>query len=101
MPRRPWRTTWPFCASAASRLRSLWRSPWKSGTPTSRRRHCRRLESSSGASPTHGFRLSEHRKKHDLYEHLVSKRRVMVPRHWKQELRTGLFQRMLRDAGLK
>jgi predicted RNA binding protein YcfA (HicA-like mRNA interferase family) len=48
-----------------------------------------------------GFRLKEHRKKHDLYENTLTGRRVMVPRHWKQELRPGLFHRMLRDAGLK
>jgi len=48
-----------------------------------------------------GFRLREHRKKHDLYEHPGSGHRVMVPRHWSQELRRGLFEKMLRDAGLK
>ena len=48
-----------------------------------------------------GFVLREHRKKHDLWAHPSSRRRVMVPRHGKQELSAGLFHRMLRDAGLK
>lgn len=48
-----------------------------------------------------GFLLREHRKKHDLYENPSSGRRLMVPRHGKQELGTGLYQRMLRDAGIK
>jgi predicted RNA binding protein YcfA (HicA-like mRNA interferase family) len=48
-----------------------------------------------------GFVLREHRKKHDLWEHPTSGRRIMVPRHGGQELSAGLFHRMLRDAGLK
>ncbi|MBI2898449.1 MAG: type II toxin-antitoxin system HicA family toxin [Deltaproteobacteria bacterium] len=47
-----------------------------------------------------GFQLREHRKRHDLYEDATG-RRIMIPRHWKQEMGTGLFHKILRDAGLK
>jgi mRNA interferase HicA len=46
-----------------------------------------------------GFVLVRHGKKHDLYEHPVTKRRVMVGRH-ARDIPSGTYQSMLRDAGL-
>lgn len=46
-----------------------------------------------------GFVLVRHGKRHDLYEHPVTHRRVTVARH-SRDIPTGTYLSMLRDAGL-
>lgn len=46
-----------------------------------------------------GFVLVRHGKKHDIYEHPFTRRRVSVWRH-ARDIPTGTYQSILRDAGL-
>jgi predicted RNA binding protein YcfA (HicA-like mRNA interferase family) len=46
-----------------------------------------------------GFVLVRHGKKHDLYEHPVTRKRVAVWRH-ARDIPTGTYLGILRDAGL-
>ena len=46
-----------------------------------------------------GFVLVRHGKKHDIYEHPVSHRRISVWRHTR-DIPTGTYLAILRDAGI-
>lgn len=46
-----------------------------------------------------GFVLARRGKRHDIYEHPTSRRRVSVWRH-ARDIPTGAYHSMLRDAGL-
>jgi len=47
-----------------------------------------------------GFRLVAHGKKHDIYEHVRTGKRVVVARHSK-EIPNGTYRAILRDADLE
>jgi len=46
-----------------------------------------------------GFVMVRHGKKHDIYEHPVTKKRVVIGRHGR-DIPTGTYLQMLADAGL-
>lgn len=45
-----------------------------------------------------GFMLARHGGSHDVYEHATTKKRIF--RHWSQEIRKGLKNRLLKEIGL-
>jgi len=48
-----------------------------------------------------GWKLDHHGSRHDAYVHPTRTGVIQIERHWSQEVKTGLLNRILRDAGLK
>ena len=48
-----------------------------------------------------GWRLDSHGGDHDAYYHPTIRKVIRIERHKSQEVRTGLLNKILKDAGLK
>ena len=47
----------------------------------------------------HGFKLLVNGKKHDVYIHVETGKRILIERHWSQEVRPGLMNKLKREIG--
>ncbi|MBQ7212798.1 MAG: type II toxin-antitoxin system HicA family toxin [Muribaculaceae bacterium] len=47
----------------------------------------------------HGFEFVKHGKKHDVYYNPVTGVRILIERHWSQEVRPGLLKRLKKIIG--
>lgn len=46
-----------------------------------------------------GYHFVSHGKKHDKYENPETKSRIMIERHWSQEVRPGLLKTLKKEIG--
>ncbi len=46
-----------------------------------------------------GYRFVSHGKKHDKYENPETGSRIMIERHWSQEVRPGLMKVLRKEIG--
>lgn len=46
-----------------------------------------------------GFVFVSHGKKHDKYENFETGKRIMIERHWSQEVRKGLLNQLKKEIG--
>ncbi|MCD7709918.1 MAG: type II toxin-antitoxin system HicA family toxin [Porphyromonadaceae bacterium] len=47
-----------------------------------------------------GFVLYKHRGKHDEYYNPVTGKTILLERHWSQEVRSGLMNRLKKEMGI-
>lgn len=47
---------------------------------------------------THGYKFLKHGGKHDIYVNDAGTR-ILLERHWKQEVRPGLMKKLRKDIG--
>lgn len=45
----------------------------------------------------HGFRFDKHRRKHDEYYNESNGKRILIERHWSQEIKPGIMKSLLRE----
>lgn len=46
-----------------------------------------------------GYKFVSHGKKHDKYENPETKSRILIERHWSQEVRPGLLNDLRKEIG--
>lgn len=46
-----------------------------------------------------GYQCVAHGKKHDKYENPITGSRILLERHWSQEVRPGLLKELKREIG--
>jgi predicted RNA binding protein YcfA (HicA-like mRNA interferase family) len=46
-----------------------------------------------------GWKFVKHGKKHDIYQHPEKTERLLIERHWNQEVRKGLYNRIKKMTG--
>jgi predicted RNA binding protein YcfA (HicA-like mRNA interferase family) len=47
----------------------------------------------------HGYEFKDHGKKHDIYMNPETQETILIERHWSQEVRKGLLNRLKKQIG--
>ncbi|MDR0895011.1 MAG: type II toxin-antitoxin system HicA family toxin [Prevotellaceae bacterium] len=47
----------------------------------------------------HGFVFREHGKRHDVYKNPTTGKKILLERHWSQEVRPGIMNKLKKEIG--